>query len=227
MHPRQSYLVAIAITFILMTGASAQEKISLQFLAFPKKLQPLPVELLVGEGKTIEVDTPGNELSTTYKVPPLESIVVGKTTVNEEGESVFQVYGKAKSITASKQIILLMRKGKDDSDGYVVLPINGELANFRGGSYLFINASGLNVGGVIGGSKFALKPGQRRLLKPTPNHEDGICQVTLSYEREDKWKVFYDTRWPANEKYRSLIFFHQDPRTGRLGVSPIVDMLLN
>ncbi len=96
MHPRQSYLVAIAITFILMTGASAQEKISLQFLAFPKKLQPLPVELLVGEGKTIEVDTPGNELSTTYKVPPLESIVVGKTTVNEEGESVFQVYGKAK-----------------------------------------------------------------------------------------------------------------------------------
>ena len=107
----------------------------------------------------------------------------------------------------------------------MVLPIDGELANFRGGSYLFINASKLNVGGVIGDKKFALKPGQRRMLKPAPNHESGICQVTLSYQRKDKWKTFKDTRWSANKRYRSLVFFHQHPKSGRLSVSPIVDIL--
>jgi hypothetical protein len=212
---------------MMMTNAQSQEKIELQFLVLPKQIKPQPVELLVGEGKTIEVETPGNELSATYKVPRLSSIVVGETTQNDEGEPVFEVYGKANSIGASKQIILLIRKGKDNSDGFVVLPLDGELANFRGGSFLFINASKLNIAGVIGDKKFGLKPGKRQLLKPEPNHENGICQVTLAYQKKEKWKRFYDTRWPANKKYRSLIFFHQDPATGRLGIAPIIDMLTN
>lgn len=227
MHLRRAYFIIIAITSMLMTHAPAQGKISLQFLVLPKQIQPEPVELLIGEEKTMEVETPGNELSPTYKVSPLSSIVVGKTIQNEEGQSVFEVYGKAESISASRQIILLIRKGKDNSDGFVVLPLNGELANFSGGSFLFINASRLSVGGVIGDKKFGLKPGQQQLLKPAANHKNGICQVTLAYQREDKWKTFYDTRWPTNKKYRSLIFFHQDPATGRLGIAPIVDMFMN
>lgn len=204
--------------------AKPQKKISLQFLVLPKKVRPKPIELLIGEGKTIEIETPGNELSRVYKVPPLSSIVVGKMSQDAEGEPVFKVYGKEKSISASEQIILLIRKGKNDSDGFVVLPINAERTNFGGGNYLFINASKMNIAGAIGDKKFGLEPGKQKLLAPIANHENGICQVTLAYQRKDKWKRFYDTRWPANKKYRSLIFFHQDPRTGRLGVSPIVDM---
>jgi len=220
-HPS---LIVIAITSAMMTVASAQ-KTTLQFLAFPKQLRPEPVELLIGDDKTIEVQTPGNELSPAYEVPVLDSIVVGKSTTNDKGEPVFEVYGKAKSLGTSKQIILLMRKGKETRDGFVVLPINGDLGNFGGGSYLFINASALNVGGIIGDSKFALKPGQRNLLKPTPNFADEICQVTLAYQREDDWKTFKDTRWSANKAYRSLVFFYQNPQTGRLGVAPVVDIL--
>jgi len=225
MHALRASITALSVTIGLMSAAHSQEKASLRFLAFPKKLRPEPVELMIGKEKTIEVQTPGNELSPPYEVPPLESIVVGKTTVNEEGEAVFEVYGQAKSIRTSKQIILLIRKGKEDSDGFIVLPIDGELSNFTGGSYIFINASLLNVGGIIGDSKFALKPGQRSLLRPKPSHEDGICQVTLSYQTGEKWKIFKDTRWPANERYRSLVFFHQNPVSGRLAVSPVVDML--
>ncbi len=225
MHTSRASLIVIAITSVVMTVASAQDKISLQFLAFPKKMNPEPVELLVGEGKTMEVQTPGNELSPTYQVTPLGSIVVGKTITNEEGEAEFQVYGKAKALGTSKQIILLIRKGKENSDGFVVLPINGELGDFGGGSYLFINASNLNMAGVIGDQKFALKPSQRRLLKPAPDHDENICQVTFAYQREDKWKTFKDTRWSANKSYRSLVFFYQNPKNGRLGVFPIVDIL--
>jgi hypothetical protein len=225
MYIRRSHFIALATSFLLLANAPAQqEKISLQFLAFPKQMRPEPIELVVGEGKTIEVDTPGNELSSAYKVPPLSSVMVGKTTTDGEGEPVFEVYGKGKGISATKQIILLIRKGKESSDGFVVIPINAEQANFAGGSFLFINASALNVGGTIGDKKFALKPGQQKLVTPKADHEGDICQVTISYQRDEKWKTFYDTRWPANKTYRSLIFFHQDPETGRLGIAPIVDM---
>ncbi len=216
--------IVFAVLSAMLTVVSAQQG-SVQFLAFPKQIRPEPVELLIGEQKTMEVQIPGNELSPAYEVPKLESIVVGKTTMNEKNQPVFEVYGQAKSLGAAKQIILLMRKGKENRDGFVVIPINGDLGDFGGGSYLFINASNLNVGGVIGDSKFALKPSQRKLLKPKPDFPDGICQVTLAYQREDKWKTFKDTRWSASEAYRTLVFFYQNPENGRLGVAPVVDML--
>lgn len=225
MQALRASFITLAATSAFLASAFSQENTSLQFLAFPKAMRPEPVELVVGKDKTMEVQTPGNELSPAYEVPPLESIVVGKTTVNAKGEKVFEVYGQAKSLGVSKQIILLIRKGKENSEGFVVVPINGALGEFGGGSYLFINASGLNVSGIIGDSKFSLKPGQRRLLNPKPDFDDEICQVTLSYQREDKWKTFKDTRWSANKAYRSLIFFYQNPENGRLGVAPIVDIL--
>jgi hypothetical protein len=221
--------VRLTLTLLLLctSGTHAQDKRSIRVLAFPKQMRPEPVELVIGKNKTIQIDTPGNELSQPYEIPPLESIVVGETVTDEEGKPNFVVLGRAKALASPKQIVLLLRKGRENRDGFVVLPLNGDLKNFDGGSYLFINASKLNVGGIIGSSKFALKPGQRRLLTPEADHEGGVCQVSLSYERDDTWKVFHDTRWPTNKRYRSLIFFHQDPKTGRLGVAPIVDMLLN
>lgn len=226
MSSSRFHFIVLTTTMVLLANAAAQQgEVSLQFLAFPKKMRPEPIELVVGKGKTIEIQTPGNELSPTYTVPALSSIMVGKTTQNEEGEPGFESYGEAKAIAASKQIILLIRKGNENSDGFLVIPLNGELGEFGGGKYLFINASALNVGGIIGDSKFALKPGQKELLAPKPDHEDSICQVTLSYQRADKWKVFKDTRWSSNKAYRSLVFFYQNPGTGRLGVAPIVDIL--
>lgn len=218
------FLLVIASTAAMHAVASAQ-KTTLQFLAFPKQIRPEPVELVVGQQKTIEIQTPGNELSPFYEAPMLETIVVGKTIMNENNEPVFEVYGQAKSLGTSKQIILLMRKGRENRDGFVVIPVNGELGDFGGGSYLFINASGVNVGGVIGDAKFALKPGQRNMLKPKPDFDGQICQVTLAYEREDKWKTFKDTRWSADKAYRSLVFFYQNPENGRLGVAPVIDIL--
>jgi len=217
--------IVVATLAIPLSHAQQAETLSLQFLAFPKQISPEPIELVVAEGKTMPIEIPGHELSPVYKVERLPSIVVGITTKNEQGEPIFQVLGKASTLSSSKQIVLLMRKGENNSDGFVVLPINGELAKFSGGQYYFINASQLPIGGIIGDKTFALKPGQRRLLQPAATHAGGGCQVTLSYQNEEKWKIFYDTRWTVNKRYRSLIFFYQDPESGSLGVAPIVDIL--
>ncbi|MCH7228725.1 hypothetical protein [Haloferula sp. A504] len=219
-------LLTLVIMAVLRPDVLAQDKVlKLQFLAFPKQMRPQPVELLIGEGKTIEVQTPGHELSPEYEVPALATIAVGKTVVNEEGEPAFEVYGQAKSLGTRSQIVLLMRKGKENKDGFAVLPVNADLSNFKGASFLLINASTLNVGGMIGDTEFGLKPSQQKMIKPKPTHDGGLCQATFFYQREGDWKKFRDTRWPSNDNYRSLVFFFQDPETGRLGIAPVVDML--
>ena len=210
----------------LMNALGQGNEMTLQFVAFPKRLKPEPVELLIGKEKTINVDTPGHELTQPYKVPNLKTITVGKTVQGEDGKPVFQVYGKADSV-APQQIILLIRKGKQDSDGFFLIPIDGRLPNFGGASFLFVNASNIGFAGIIGDQKFALRPGKLKIIKPKPNHPPNICQVTLSYQREDtdKWKKFYDTRWPANDKVRSLVFFYQIPGTKRVGLAPIMQVM--
>jgi hypothetical protein len=210
---------------LLSVSLAQEQKISLKFLAFPQVEIPEQLELLTGKEESIEIETPGNELSQPYKVTALDTIVVGKTIQNEKNENVFHEYGRAKSLGVPDQIILLLRKGAKESDGFTVIPVDGALAKFKGASYLFMNVSKLSVGGLIGDQKFALKPNQSLMLKPAPNHEANICQVTLAYLRGEKWKTFYDTRWPASDKFRSLVFFYQDPKTGRLGVAPIVDVI--
>lgn len=222
--PKTTTLTIVAFVALLAI-ASAQDKITVQFLAIPKQVRPEPVELLIGEGQTIEVQTPGNELSQEYQVPALESIVVGKTIINDDGESSFQVYGRAKSLNTSRQIVLLMRKGKDNEDGFVVLPINGDLGNFKGGTYFFVNASPLNIAVKIGDKALELEPGRRELIQPAATHDGGGCQVTFAYKREQDWKIFRDTRWTVHERYRSLVFFHQDAESGKLMVSPVVEIL--
>ncbi|MFM7182851.1 MAG: hypothetical protein ACKO2G_15495 [Verrucomicrobiales bacterium] len=212
---------------LLLTGfCSAQDAtVSMRFLAFPAKAEPEPVELVVGEGKTIKVDTPGNELSQPYKVANPAVIAVGQTGVGSDGKPAFNTYGKATGISAKEQIVLLLRKGEANSDGFVVLPLSADLDSFGGAHFLFINASNLEVGGRIGDKTIQLKPGQRTMLKPTPDFTDDICQVSLAYMRDNKWKMFFDTRWPANDQSRAIVFFYQNPQTGRLGIAPITDIV--
>ncbi len=220
--------IAIAVLATQFAFAQTGEKVSLQFLAFPNHLDLKPIELLVEDKKTIPIDIPGNELSPVYKVARPVSIVVGITTKNEKGEPVFQALGNAPALASPKQIILLIRKGANDSDGFVVIPIEGTLADFPGGSYFFINATKLTIGGLIGDKNFVLNPVQRKLLQPAPSHAGGGCQVTLAYKKDEKdvkGKKFYDTRWSVNKKYRTLVFFYQDPESGSLGIAPIVEML--
>lgn len=220
--------IAVSISCLFLAGSAAwaqENPLTLHFLAFPKQLKPEPVELLIGDGKTIKVETPGHELSPAYKVPSLSTIAVGKTEINEEGDSFFDVYGQAKPLGTKNQIILLIRKGPKSSDGFSVLPIDAVQSNFGGGSFFMMNASKLTVGGTLGKTKFGLKPGQRQLLEPEPSHEGNVCQVTLFYEREEGWKKFRDTRWSLSDKCRTLVFFYQDPESGRLGIAPIVDIL--
>ena len=214
------------IAAVVMASAQEEiENITLQFVSFPQGNRAKPVELLVGEGETIKVNTPSNEFSKRYTVPNMESIVLGETTLDEEGNSTFSIYGQGKHKGTKNQIVLLLKRGKEHSDGFVVHCIDADETKFGGASFLFINVSKIEVGGKIGDTEFSLEPGQQEIIKPEANHSGGVCQVTFAYKRPDKWKTFHDTRWPAHEKVRAMVFFYQNPKNGKVDIAPIMEVL--
>ena len=140
MPSRHSLILAVIASFgISLIDCAAKEggNIILQFLSFPKAVDPKPVELVVGEGKTIKVEIPTNTLSKTYTVKRQGVWAVGATGVDEEEKPVFNVFGQAGSLACSKQLILLVRKGENNADGMDVIPIDNGTANFGGGKFLF------------------------------------------------------------------------------------------
>ena len=212
--------------------ANAQEQVTLRFLSFPKSANPEPVEILVGEGQTIEVKTPTNALSEPYQVPRLAAWSVGKlqpATV-PEAKPVFKSYGSAPALASNSQIILLIRNGRENADGMRVLPMDNNIENFGGGKVFFMNASKVDIAGMIGGTQFALKPGKHTIIEPkevNKREQEGAegLFTEFFFRKEEEARPFFSSTWPANKKARSMVFFYHDPHNERLRMHTIRDYL--
>lgn len=196
----------------LPCSAQQSEKLALQFMTFPITMKPLQVELLVGEGKTIKLDVPSNELGPIVRVPRMSSLVFGKTDVNEEGEPEFKIYGQGKPVAAPKQLVLLLRKGRDMASGFEVRVISSDIKKFAGGKLLFVNASKVYVGGFAGSVKFALKPGAHTIVKPKLEANGRLAHVEFFYNKKGKTTPFFSSMWPIAKHNRGLVFFYHNPK---------------
>jgi len=208
--------------------AQQAEQVTLRFLSFPKSNSPQPVELLIGEGETLEVKIPTNALSAPYKVRRLSTWAVGKMepSANAEEPPPFITYGSARALASSNQLILLIRDGKENADGMRVIPLDNNLSNFGGGQFFFMNASKVDVAGVLGGTKFALKPRTHTIIKPKEmTRREGAAAnqffTEFFFRKEEEARPFFSSTWPANEKARSMVFFYHDPHNERLRMHTI------
>lgn len=215
MTPSRSFLRMLAATIglaALPCAAQQEETYALQFMTFPVPMEPLKVEMLVGEGKTIELQVPGNELGPTVRVPRMASFVFGETVLNAEQKPEFKVYGKGTPSTAPKQLVLLLRKGNDMASGFDVRAVASDIKAFDGGKILFVNAAKTDIGGKAGGNvKFSLKPGAHEILKPGLEANGRLAHVEFFYKKQGKAVPFFSTMWPVAKHFRSLVFFYQDP----------------
>jgi hypothetical protein len=216
----------VAVLFSLLPAAAQEETVSLQFLSFPKSIDPAPVELVIGKGQTIEVEIPSNELSPTYKVKRQRSWTFGETVTGDDGEVAFKVYGKTPALSSNKQLIILVRKGAEYSDGFDVIAVDGISSRFGGGKFLFLNAATTDIAGEVGGQKFALKPGKHAIVKPKSTVEGrNLAQATFYIRKKDKPKPFFTSKWPLSDNTRALIFFYLDPDSKRIQLHSIRDYL--
>jgi hypothetical protein len=229
------HLLPLAL-FALCIGspviAQEAEQVTLRFLSFPKSASPQPVELVIGDGQTLEVKIPTNALSEPYKVKRLSSWSVGKLgpAIGKDGKPTFTSYGSAPALASANQLILLIRNGKENSEGMRVVPIDINTRNFGGGHFFFMNAAKVDIAGMLGGTKFALKPGTHTIIEPKEmNQREGgepnQFFTEFFFRKETEARPFFSSSWPANKKARSMVFFYHDTKNERLRMHTIRDYL--
>jgi len=221
--------IAFLSLFLFSQACYAQEEqVSLQFVTFPKIANPEPVELLIGEGKTMKIILPTNVLSPVYKVKRLDKWALGKSSVGAEGEFVFNAYGKAASLASPKQLILVLRKGPKVSDGLELIVMDNRHSKFGGGMYFFMNAARVDIAVKIGDTKFAMKPLTRKLVQPKPSKVKGkrkYLYTYLHYRKEGKAVPYYESTWRYSEKARCMVFLYHDTHTKQLRTHTIRDYI--
>lgn len=206
-----------------------EKGVQLQFVSFPQSPDPKPVELRIGENEAIEVNLPSNNLSEVYQVKPMPAWALGKTVVDEKGQKAFETYGQVKSIGSNKQLILVVRKGNVDSEGFELIPLDNQASGFGGGKYLFMNASRVDIGGYIGEEKFTLKPGAMKVVSPGASADRGVRKVSFVkiFYRSGKEEAtpFFSSEWRYSEAARTLAFVYHNPGTDRLRLHVIRDYI--
>ncbi|MBT8043911.1 MAG: hypothetical protein KJO79_03075, partial [Verrucomicrobiae bacterium] len=168
---------------------------------------------------------PSNELSKAYKVARLARWVVGESAADEEGQPTFKVLGQAPAIASANQIVILVRKGKENADGFDVIAIDGRVNAFGGGKFLFVNAAQVDIAGRVGEEKFVVLPGAHQMIKPKVDGGKRSAHAMFYFRKEKEARPFFSSRWPVGGKARSMIFLYHDPATKRLRMHTIRDFL--
>lgn len=212
--------------------AQEAEQVTLRFLSFPKSANPQPVELLLSEGETLTVKIPTNALSAPYKVKRLTTWAVGKTepAANEEKTTSFTSYGSAPALASSDQLILLIRNGKENRDGMQMIVMDNSAKQFGGGQFFLMNAAEVDIAGMLGGTKFSLKPGKHKIIEPKEmiQREGGEANQFFTeffFRKKTEARPFFSSTWPANKKARSMVFFYHDTHNKRLRMHTIRDYI--
>ena len=169
------------------------------------------------------VEIPTNALSRPYTVKRQGVWAVGKTEVNDKDKPVFKVFGQANSLAVSKQLILLVRKGENNTDGMEVIPIDNDVTNFGGGKFLFMNAAKVDIAGEAGGVKFAIHPEKRAIIKPKADSNGRTFNAMFYFRKDNEARPFFSSKWPISDQSRGLIFFYHDPVSQQLRMHSIRD----
>lgn len=226
---RHTWLIAASTVCALVHCAAQEaEQVKVRFVSFPRSDDPKPVELLVGDKQTIPVDLPTNIISQPHSIRKPSAWTIGKTITDDKGQSTFKVFGTAPAIDATEQIVLCIRKGKTDEEGFTLIPLDGRGNGFGGGKYIFFNASKVDIACKIGDATAVVKPLDHKLVEPKPDeviNEREMLFVYLYFRRETEATPFYSSSWRYSKNARTMVFLFHDNDSTALKLHVIRDYL--
>jgi len=208
------YLSLLCFISISLT-AQAAEKVEVRFLAarLPKNLGK--VVLATAEARLDPFDLPMNNLSRPQEIPARAFSILSvehqkslaTVTLPEEGKSF---------------VILLLPSSKQ---GYTPLVMPFDNPNFKAGDIYLHNNAHKTVLGVVGTSKFALKPKTGNVLHPKGARKERFFDVRLGVKEADGNRVLSMTRWPKSKHMRYYVFFYTDPKTKSVAYRAVDEFL--
>ena len=205
-----------------LTAGAEPGTMQVRLIAFPKAEQAGPLQLVVAEGRTIEVEVPSHEISRTYTVPSQEHWVLGESSESGDGE--FRALGEAVALSARKQLLVVIRKGEGDEAELEVHPYACDGPGFQTGRFLFLNNTGVHIEGSLGEADFTLEPHARVVVGPAEK-DAAARRAHVIFREQDSPRPFFSSTWPLSAKARSLVFFHLDAESGGLRFHAVRDFL--
>jgi hypothetical protein len=218
-------LILITVTQSVCAQAAA-EGVTLRFITFPKTSEAQTFTLFAGKdgSKTIEVSS--NAVSKPLVMPQLREWVIGEVINGaDKNKPTFKVFGKTKSLGSKRQLIIVIRKGNNPSDGVHLIAINDRQKGFNLGEILILNASNKKIGWMVGGAKFGLSSGTHKIIEPKANKTGRYFHAKFFYEKEGKAKGFYSSNWPFSKNSRVMSFIYNAPNTKQLRFHTVRDFL--
>ena len=206
-----------------MIAAHGKGEVVIKVLCFPRSEEKSTIEMLVGKKEVMEIPLQAHEFTLPKKVARRATWKFGKSRVNAKGEFRFETLATVTPLASDKQLLLFMRRGQKNNDGFVVVPINP--ATVDGRSYLFFNLTHRPIAGLVGGKKFHLASGQRVVVEPESNRGENLCFASLRYQRDKKWRPFFSSNWRLREKCRSLVFVYHPPGQKTPRIHSVIDPL--
>ena len=211
------------VIFALASNKAVGELLSLQFVATPEVVAYGGLELRTGEDTSVPIEVRPHEISKFYKVPASEHWSVGKFKQAADGTREFVEYGKVKSLQSQHQLVILIPTGDANDKRLNLVVVGNELVRFIGGTFLIVNGSDKEIGGILDDQEVSALPMESCLIQNTFADNKNAFHVQLSYRRDDKMKLFLSRKWPLNKKARALVCFYNDPKSKRLKMHPIRD----
>lgn len=187
--------------------------------SIPENLEN-PVSVMSGT-KISEVTLSKRSIGEPVKVPADGIIRIVRKVENPQDSSKPTYLTLAQALVpegVEKSLIILGPAPKKAGSDLVFLTKVQNLANFKGGDYLFMNLTTLNIAVQLGEKKIGLKPGDT--LINDAGSPSSATNVPVSYhffdQAEDKWKLISASTVVVQPTRREICIFSWDPHYDRV-----------
>ncbi len=115
-------------------------------------------------------------------------------------------------------LIILVPLPKNNSQKQVFGSKVIDLNNFKGGDYLYLNLSPVQVGITLGENRSVLKPGEMKIQENRDIASATNKMISLHYQsiKDDKWKLIVASTVVVQPTRREICIFHWDEKGDRI-----------
>jgi hypothetical protein len=187
--------------------------------SIPKGLEN-PVSVMLGE-KIHQVTLSNRMASNPVKIPADGIIRLVREVENPENDPEKPKYvtlAKAHIPDGMSKALVILIPAKKTKKPLVFNTKIKDLAKFKGGDYLYMNLSPLNVAVELGKKKIGLKPGQDKIYDAPVLRKSINVPVRYSYYHptKKKWKMLSASTIVLRSTRREICIFSWDPRYNRI-----------